>query len=75
MKILVNQDLCSSEGACAETLPLAFTMGDDCFAHVTQGGSLGEGGTDMVVAPSDLERDVRSVIADYPTEWVFVVKD
>lgn len=74
MRVWVDQDLCSGDGLCGDTVPAVFTMGDDSFAHaVMPDGSLGNGQADTVLVPADLEQDVRAAASDCPTECIFVV--
>ena len=73
MKVWVDQDLCSADGLCSETVPSVFVMADDGVAHVLMpDGSLGHGRADMAPLAPDMVRDVLAAKADCPADCIFI---
>ena len=82
MKVWIDQNLCTGDGLCAETVPAVFELHDDDLAYVKEVGQTalcGENGQPIhqgvagkVLVPVSLEADVKDAAEDCPGECIFI---
>jgi ferredoxin len=82
MEVWIDQDLCTGDALCTETVPEVFWLGDDSLARVkgvgetalygNDGKPLHEGEAGKVLVSANLEADVKEAALDCPGECIFI---
>ena len=82
MKVWIEQDLCTGDGLCSETVPAVFELGDDSLAYVKEVGQtalygadgkpLHQGEAGKVDVSEVMEADVKEAAFDCPGECIFI---
>jgi ferredoxin len=82
MRVWIDQDLCTGDGLCTETVPAVFELGDDSLAYVKEVGQAALNGADgtplhqgeagKVDVHESLKADVKEAAIDCPGECIFI---